>query len=36
MAIPNIIGVYLLAGPLRTELRSYLAWRRGQQWQEHQ
>lgn len=25
MAIPNIIGLYLLAGPLRTEMRKYLA-----------
>lgn len=29
MAIPNIIGVYLLAKPLRHEMNSYLAWRKG-------
>lgn len=29
MAIPNIIGVYLLAKPLRAEMQSYLAWRKG-------
>jgi AGCS family alanine or glycine:cation symporter len=30
MAIPNIIGLYLLAGPMRREMNSYLAWRRGE------
>jgi AGCS family alanine or glycine:cation symporter len=30
MAIPNIIGVYLLAKPLRAEMQSYLAWRKGE------
>jgi AGCS family alanine or glycine:cation symporter len=29
MAIPNIIGVYLLAKPLRAEMKSYFAWRKG-------
>ena len=30
MAIPNIIGVYLLAKPLRAEMQTYLAWRKGE------
>ena len=29
MAVPNIIGLYLLAKPLRAEMQSYLAWRKG-------
>ncbi|TPE61097.1 alanine:cation symporter family protein [Sandaracinobacter neustonicus] len=29
MAVPNIIGLYLLAKPLRAEMESYLAWRKG-------
>lgn len=31
MAVPNIIGLYLLAKPLRAEMQGYLAWRKGQQ-----
>jgi AGCS family alanine or glycine:cation symporter len=30
MAIPNIIGIYLLAGPLRAEMQRYLAYRKAE------
>ncbi len=29
MAVPNVIGLYLLAGPLRAEMNAYLRWRKG-------